>query len=68
MARKVMITGKGRCNLTNQTDLDGLLRNIPQNGRFLYAAFSSFGTAEVMALFEELGTVLVQLPKRERKK
>ena len=58
MARKVMITGKGRCNLTNQTDLDGLLRNIPQNGRFLYAAFSSFGTAEVMALFEELGVPL----------
>ncbi len=57
-ARKVMITGKGRCNVTNNTDLDGLMRNIARGGKFLYSAFSSFSAADTMALFESLGVSL----------
>lgn len=56
--RKVMITGKGRCNLTNNTDLDGLISAVPNGGRFLYSAFSDFGPHDVMALFEQLGVPL----------
>ena len=37
--RKVMITGKGRCNVTNNCDLDALIQNTPRNPRFLYSAF-----------------------------
>ncbi len=55
MARKVMITGKGRCNVTNHTDLQGLIANVPTNGRFLYSAFSSFDPDDVCALLEQYG-------------
>ena len=41
-ARKVMITGKGRCNVTNACfDIDDLISNVPTNPRFLYSAFSA---------------------------
>ena len=36
LGKKLNITGKGRCNITNDTDLPGLLANIPRNGKFLY--------------------------------
>lgn len=55
-ARKMMITGKGRCNVTNATfELDGLIENVPQNGRFLFSAFSSFMPYDTIALLEEQG-------------
>lgn len=58
-ARKVMITGKGRCNVTNNCDsLDELIRNVPVNGRFLYSAFSSFMPQDTMELFEDMGVEL----------
>lgn len=58
-ARKLMITGKGRCNLTNAVyDIDDLIANVPTNPRFLYSAFSSFMPYDTMALFEELGVPL----------
>lgn len=58
-ARKLMITGKGRCNLTNAVyDLDDLIANVPTNPRFLYSAFSNFMPYDTMALFEELGVPL----------
>ena len=57
-ARKVLITGKGRCNVTNNCDLDTLLAHIPQNPRFLYAAFAAFSPADTMAFFEEAGVPL----------
>lgn len=56
--RKLRITGKGRCNLTNNCDLRTLMDNIPVNPRFLYGAFSRFGPAEVMDFFEENGVPL----------
>ena len=43
LGKKLNITGKGRCNVTNDTDLEGLLANTPKNGKFLYSAFSRFG-------------------------
>lgn len=57
-ARKIMITGKGRCNLTNNTDLNGLISNTCQNGRFLYSAFSTFSSEDTMNFFESEGVPL----------
>lgn len=55
-ARKVMITGKGRCNITNATfDLDELISNVPTNPRFLYSAFSAFMPYDTIALMEKMG-------------
>ena len=56
--RKLMITGKGRCNVTNNCDLDTLIANTPKNGRFLYSAFSSFSSADTMDFFETAGEPL----------
>ncbi len=58
LGKKLNITGKGRCNLTNDCGLDEFLRSVPRNGRFLYSAFSQFGSVDVMAFFEELGVLL----------
>lgn len=52
--RKLMITGKGRCNVTNDCGRDEFLENVPVNGRFLFSALSAFGPAETMDFFEEL--------------
>ncbi|MBQ3202163.1 MAG: NAD(P)/FAD-dependent oxidoreductase [Clostridia bacterium] len=57
-ARKVMITGKGRCNVTNNCDIDTFIRHVPENGRFLYSALNAFTPQDTMALFEELGVPL----------
>ncbi len=57
-ARKVMITGKGRCNVTNNTDLNGLINAVTGNGRFMYSAFSNFSAADTMAFFERYGVTL----------
>lgn len=55
-ARKLMITGKGRCNVTNACfDLNELISNVPKNPRFLYSAFSEFMPYDTIAFFEELG-------------
>ncbi len=52
--RKVMITGKGRCNVTNNASGDVLIKNVPKNPRFLYSAFSAFSAADTMSFFENL--------------
>ena len=57
-ARKLGITGKGRCNLTNNCDLQTILSNVPRNPRFLYSALSHFGVSDVMEFFEGLGVPL----------
>ncbi len=56
--RKLLITGKGRCNVTNNCDLDTLMANIPQNPRFLYSAFAAFSPQDTMAFFEAAGVPL----------
>lgn len=55
-ARKVMISGKGRCNVTNACfDINELIGNVPRNPRFLYSAFSNFMPYDTIAFFEDLG-------------
>ncbi len=58
LGRKLGITGKGRCNVTNNCDVDTLEKNIPNNARFLYGAFSRWTPSDTMAFFEELGVPL----------
>ena len=53
-----MITGKGRCNVTNNCDTQTLINNVLQNGRFLYSAFNKFSSADTMDYFEALGVPL----------
>lgn len=53
IGRKLGITGAGRCNITNQADVEELIANIPGNGRFLYSAFRNFGVNELMNYFEQ---------------
>lgn len=55
---KVNITGKGRCNVTNDCDPETLLKNIPTNARFLYSAFSALSPQDVMGWFESAGVPL----------
>ena len=57
-ARKLMITGKGRCNVTNNCDVDTLISNVPKNPKFLYSAFSQFNSQDVMRFFENNGVPL----------
>ena len=60
IGRKVMITGKGRCNVTNDIgdDVQKFISNIPGNGRFLYGAYSAFNSQDVMYFFEDYGVNL----------
>ena len=58
LGRKLYITGKGRCNLTNHCGVDEVLSNIPRNGKFLYSAMNAFPPAQTEALFEKLGVPL----------
>ena len=58
IGRKLRITGKGRCNVTNNCTNEVLMSNVPVNPRFLYSAFSGFDTQDVMNFFEELGVPL----------
>ena len=58
LGKKLNITGKGRCNVTNNCSMEELLANIPRNGRFLWSAFSRFNAQDAMAFFEELGVSL----------
>ncbi|MCR5122369.1 MAG: NAD(P)/FAD-dependent oxidoreductase [Ruminococcus sp.] len=56
--RKLNITGKGRCNVTNNCDVQTVMANIPRNARFLFSALSRFTPADTMAFFESLGIEL----------
>lgn len=56
--RKLMITGKGRCNVTNQCTAEEVIAAVPTNGRFLYSAMASFSPQDTMAFFEGLGVPL----------
>lgn len=58
LGKKLNITGKGRCNLTNRCGVEEFLRSVPRNGRFLYSACSRFPSEDVMAFFEALGVPL----------
>ena len=58
LGRKLRITGKGRCNVTNNCDIKTFMANIPGDGRFLYSALNRFSPADVIAFFENAGLPL----------
>ena len=55
LGRKLLITGKGRCNITSSIDIDEFIKNIPGNGRFLYSAFQNFTNQDIIKLIENNG-------------
>ena len=65
LGKKIYITGKGRCNLTNDCTQDEFLQQVPRNPRFLYSALSAFSPQDMMALMEQGGCeVVVQRGRR----
>jgi len=58
VGRKLAITGKGRCNVTNNCDADTVMKNVPRNPRFLYSALAMLSPSDVMAFFENEGVPL----------
>ena len=58
-ARKLMITGKGRCNVTNSNDIKGFMSNIYPEPRFLYPAFKSCFSSDILAMLDEAGVEVV---------
>ncbi|MDB0438384.1 NAD(P)/FAD-dependent oxidoreductase [Clostridioides difficile] len=55
LGKKLAITGKGRCNITNDCDIEELIENVPTNGKFLYSAFYTFTNDDVISMFNNLG-------------
>ena len=55
LGRKLRITGKGRCNITNNCEIEELIENVPTNGKFLYSAFYTFTNDQVIDMFNDLG-------------
>lgn len=55
VGRKIAITGKGRCNLTNACDVQTFIQHVPVNGRFLYSALNYFTPDDAVSFFEKLG-------------
>ena len=58
LGKKLLITGKGRCNVTNNCTPDEVLKNVPRNGRFLYSALDRFGPQDIMDFVESRGCPL----------
>ena len=58
LGKKVYITGKGRCNVTNSCDTEELLKHVVTNSRFLYSSFYGFGNQDIMNLLERNGCPL----------
>lgn len=58
LGRKLGISGGGRCNVTNNKELDELIKHIPGNGRFLYSSFANFNNKDIISFFEKLGIAL----------
>lgn len=58
VGKKLLLTGGGRCNVTNNRPAEDIIHHIPGNGKFLYSAFSQFDNHQVMAFFEENGVSL----------
>ena len=58
LGKKLLITGKGRCNVTNNCNAEEVLRNTPRNGKFLFSAMAAFPPAEIMTFLEAQGCPL----------
>lgn len=55
LGKKLLITGKGRCNITSSLNISEFINNIPGNGRFLYSAFDNFNNNDIIKLLKEEG-------------
>ena len=55
LGRKLLITGKGRCNITSSLDISEFIQNVPGNGRFLYSCFEKFTNEDIIKLLEKHG-------------
>lgn len=55
IGKKLLISGKGRCNITNDTDIEGLIENTPGNGNFLYSSFYTFSNQDLIDFINKLG-------------
>ena len=55
LGRKLLITGKGRCNITSSLDMDEFIKNIPGNGMFLYSAFKNYTNQDIIKLLKDEG-------------
>lgn len=53
LGKKLLITGKGRCNITSSIDISDFIKNVPGNGKFLYSAFQNFTNIDIIKLIEE---------------
>jgi len=58
LGKKLLITGKGRCNVTNNCSVDDVLKNIPRNGKFMFSSLNAFSPEKTMSFFEEWGCAL----------
>ena len=58
IGKKLAITGKGRCNVTNDATTEDVLKNIPRNSRFLYSSITAYPPEKAMSFFEENGCPL----------
>ena len=65
LGKKLFITGKGRCNITNACDMDTLFSSIVSNSKFLYSSFYGYSNQDVIDFFEELG-VRTKIERGER--
>ncbi len=65
LGKKLRITGKGRCNITNNADIEEFINNVPTNPRFLYSAFYSFTNQDIIALLNSYG-VRTKVERGER--
>lgn len=65
VGRKLSITGKGRCNITNHIDISDFIKNIPGNGKFLYSVFHQFTNKDLIQYFNKLG-VATKVERGER--
>lgn len=55
LGKKLLITGKGRCNITSSLEMEDFIKNIPGNGRFLYSSFENFTNKDIIKMLEENG-------------
>ena len=55
LGKKILITGKGRCNITSSLDIEDFINNIPGNGRFLYSAFENFNNKDIIEILKKEG-------------
>lgn len=55
VGRKILVTGKGRCNIANACDEEEFMKNVPVNGRFLYSALNNFPPFDILEFFKEIG-------------